>query len=586
MRKILPVLMIGVALASAVDASALTAKDLDGKYYGAYMIGTDLEYELAKEQFGGKFELRNGTLYMVNFWRAFDMPVTVNENSNSITIPISMIYENGNGLYPGANLSFSVAEQHSLYSSYYGGYCYGYQSRNYPVTLYLREHGEGSNPAVDQKTTDNISNDCLYRFATDSYVTATMQYNGAQAIADGNGMRLYVFDTNTKVKEYSGNSMSEYRADIQLDPKDPTKARVKNFADWGVHFTNEVNPTDKTTLDWLNASIDYDKKTFTIEASYIGGDVHISDDSYLGYGSLGGKTGNWYVYLADPTIENYIGCYLTDDGTYYHFNDMVGTITDYKIAHRNVEENYWHKTCGGNLETYYDAMDIEFGQTDLFSDMFGPKATSDRTVYEVNLGYEYTHDVRVQASQLAASDTQLFVKGKILQPENDRHVVSYDLYVVPGHHETINTLAGTDDTHGAAGAQVVVSGLKTDESGSAPFSYYDALPAGLEIRPDRKYSLFVRANYDPDLHLNPTFHSLTSGGGISTGIDTITDEIDEITVAAVPGGIRIEGFEGTVEVYTASGVQVFGGTVAGIISVNPGLYIVRAGKKSVKVRVD
>ena len=64
MRKILPVLMIGVALASAVDASALTARDLDGKYYGAYMIGTDLEYELAKEQFGGKFELRNGTLYI------------------------------------------------------------------------------------------------------------------------------------------------------------------------------------------------------------------------------------------------------------------------------------------------------------------------------------------------------------------------------------------------------------------------------------------------------------------------------------------------------------------------------------------
>lgn len=82
--------MIGLALASAADMSALTVRDLDGKYYGAYMIGTDLEYELAKEQFGGKFEFRNGTLYMVDFWRAFDMPVTVNENSNSITIPISM----------------------------------------------------------------------------------------------------------------------------------------------------------------------------------------------------------------------------------------------------------------------------------------------------------------------------------------------------------------------------------------------------------------------------------------------------------------------------------------------------------------
>ena len=88
------------------------------------------------------------------------------------------------------------------------------------------------------------------------------------------------------------------------------------------------------------------------------------------------------------------------------------------------------------------------------------------------------------------------------------------------------------------------------------------------------------------MHLNPTFHSLTSGGGISTGIDTITDDIDEIRVAAVPGGIRIEGFEGAAEVYTASGVQVFSGTVAGIISVNPGLYIVRAGKKSVKVRIN
>lgn len=558
--------MIGVALASAVDASALTASDLDGKYYGAFMRGMRHEATFPKEQFGGKFEMRDGTLYMLDFWRAYDIPVTV--GSNYITFPSGRYSDNGNGVWSNSTMRLTTAKGYSYNGGYYIDY--GYASSGGQVRIYLA----------------STSLDCDYCFQTDNQaVNMSIYQNGQEIFSDGNGLEVYVFDTNTKVTEYTGSEITDtYDVGITIDSSDPTKAKIRNWGAWGINFKNTVSSSGNTySIYYLDATIDYDRETFTIPRQVIGGGVDENDAEYLGHGYLHGYTANWYRWYGDLTPVDYYAA----SGSSGSGNDIVGKIVPRAPEHRYVEDNYWHKTCGGQLETWC-GMDIDFGPMQTWCASWTPNTmvSVERTVYETPYQYEYTHDVRLQASQLAASDTQLFVKGKILQPENDRHVVSYDLYVVPGHHETINTLAGTDDTHGAKGAQVVVSGLKTDESGSASFGYYDVLPDGLEIRPDRKYSLFVRANYDPDLHLNPTFHSLTSGGGISTGIDTITDDIDEIRVAAVPGGIHIEGFEGTAEVYTASGVQVFGGTVAGIISVNPGLYIVRAGKKSVKVRIN
>lgn len=99
MKKFLLTLMACLAISFALPpaARALTAADLDGLYYGAYMVGmADANCELPRDQFAGKFELRGSQLYMTNFWRGFDMPVTIQDDAIVLTTH-KAIPDNGNG---------------------------------------------------------------------------------------------------------------------------------------------------------------------------------------------------------------------------------------------------------------------------------------------------------------------------------------------------------------------------------------------------------------------------------------------------------------------------------------------------------
>ncbi len=613
MKKFLLTLMACLAISFALPpaARALTAAGLDGLYYGAYMVGmADANCELPRDQFAGKFELRGSQLYMTNFWRGFDMPVTIQDDAIVLTTH-KAIPDNGNGLYSGGTIKCEPATVYKLTNPYaaasgsgcYQGVFYGYSALDsrYAVTLKNKAPGSSTEGNSDRQTEDNIYADCKYRFVTDSYLVMTMNYGGDKYFC-GDGLRVYVFDTNSKATEYVDNEISDtYMVDVEIDPLYPNSAVIKNVAAYGINFKNNiVNGKVSTTLVWVDADLDYEEETVIMPAQYLGGDTlngvdYYGDPVYSGKGNL--YSGSYYnrtrynaVWYAEayyyPVLED-ISIGNPND------SDIIGRITSRESEHRNVEENHWHKAHGGKLETWHK-MNFEFDNMTLWSQFTGQNATIigsvDKTVYETPYDYEYTHDAKLSLSWFAQNDTQFGFGGAVSGRVKSRYIDSYDLYVMPGTYTSIDELTTHHDT-GIEGAELLYSGIKNvsrsaDEENAA-FTIPDMLvkrPASISFEPNRNYTLFLKANYNNGLH--PTYHAMTIAGDIPTGVGTIMEDGPMMIVRPVGGGVEVSGYEGMVEVYSVAGTCVFSGVADGLIELPQGTYIVRAAQRSWKVNVN
>lgn len=210
------------------------------------------------------------------------------------------------------------------------------------------------------------------------------------------------------------------------------------------------------------------------------------------------------------------------------------------------------------------------------------------------------------ASHVVGYDNGLVRLAANIKEDKCDYAESYELVVLPysastiagdaafthnghGHSKAVNfTLNGTpsDDFFHLLGANARVANTKTQMGFQMT---YDQLKAAgwndtdMNNVQNGKLSFYIKTNYSNGME--PTYHALTTASNISTGID-LNQAVAEVavTIAPVAGGIQVEGAD-TVAVYTTTGTEVYNGP-AGVIEVAPGLYVVNASGKVMKVIVQ
>lgn len=326
--------------------------------------------------------------------------------------------------------------------------------------------------------------------------------------------------------------------------------------------------------------------------------------------TLGKKQG----VVSDPEYYNENGYqktrlydyFLTPSGATTTDAQVTGTYNWSDIAHK--DEIRWHKNSGGSLITY-KKITMDFGDLQ--------KRNQSR---QHNVGPYYNTKLSA-AVELTANPTfgnyllghtvdRISLAANIVE-ENEEFVDSYELIVLPYVVKTINDdskFNHSDELHGHSKAiNLNKQGSKANYFLGAvqPVSraaisqtktlmgyemFYPELEAAGWDATDManakagKMSIYIKANYNNGLE--PTYHNLTPALNLTTGVELI-EAINEVAakVTSVPGGIEVTGYDGAVEVYSASGSQVYSGTVQGVIPVSQGMYIVKLGTKAHKVLV-
>lgn len=316
-------------------------------------------------------------------------------------------------------------------------------------------------------------------------------------------------------------------------------------------------------------------------------------------------------------VNSYPEFKLLSNGTYStqmydYFLCQAGSTNTSSIIYGTYEikdlqhqaDNRWHKNSGGSLKTTRDmviSLDDMQKRNDTKNNNVGPYRNTTLTCAD-----EYTANPTFADNVIAYDHGLLRLAARIDEDKCD-NVESYELVVLPyvaetiagdngfshtghGHAKAVNmTLDGVESTHffpQLNSARVDLAPSKTllgsqmtyDELQGAGWDDNDManMKAG-------KVSFYIKANYNNGLE--PTYHALSTARKISTGID-INEAVAEmaLTVNAAPGAITVGNCPGVVKIYSASGAEVYAGE-AGTIAVAPGMYVVEAGGKVVKIVV-
>lgn len=268
-------------------------------------------------------------------------------------------------------------------------------------------------------------------------------------------------------------------------------------------------------------------------------------------------------------ISNYDNAYLYHD---QFVADKNGSLVQgtWEVApncnHFHNEGNIrWSKKHGGDLETWEDII-VHIGSCGIISGLTD-EFTDYAAGFDIPTQMPMTHDadMTIHNSYLRLDGTnRVKVEATINNRVNCHHVESYDLYVVPGKHSTINHPEfALCPEKGHEKAVLVKAGIvptgRADDS-DIHIDFDDAIEGIQDWEPESlvDHTFFLKTNYtDPELH--PTFHALSTFA-IQTGVENLEEE----TVAPV-------------EFYNMQGVRVQ----------NPsnGIFIRRQGDKVSKVRL-
>ncbi len=403
--------------------------------------------------------------------------------------------------------------------------------------------------------------DTLNAVFTDSYLNTDRKYP-ARALVDLDANRFQIWNMTC-----NGFALSH---------------ELKSTGTYQYYFTN-IGPVEGSLYPQTAT-----KGSFALDAMQ--GVTSYPTFSQLGYDGYGGT-----VY--QTALYQY---YLCQAGSTNTSSVINGT---YEIKEFNhVDANRWHKNSGGALKTATQiVMDFDDMQkrNNSRNDNVGPYENTQLTV-DTELTANPTF-----ASHVVGYDNGLVRLAANIKEDKCDYAESYELVVLPysastiagdaafthnghGHSKAVNfTLSGTpsDDFFHLLGTNARVANTKTQMGFQMT---YDELKAAgwndndMNNVQNGKLSFYIKTNYNNGM--DPTYHALTTASNISTGID-LNQAVAEVAVTIVPvaGGIQVEGAE-TVAVYTTTGTEVYNGP-AGVIEVAPGLYVVNASGKVMKVIV-
>lgn len=402
-----------------------------------------------------------------------------------------------------------------------------------------------------------------------------------------------IFDANGYMD--SSNGVDKIPVHIEYEQVDKffQNVYIRNFAGCGVAFQNNTidsyNFYDKGILAVKNLN----NNTFSIPKQGYTGGLNIDYSKWGGGLGVGAATGKFVYRIKSISVDNV--CIEAEAQA----EDIDGTIEEV----RNVQPG-WHKDCGGELAIESNSC----GTTKWVT--FSQDENGNRTEL-APLG-EFTisavNDITPNASfgelNSTFSDWGIFIKGFISEDANAHLVDSYDIFVAPEY--TDNVASGDFDGalesgHGKAVLatfnspvvmandslkfEITVPMAKIEEKGWTPYDF------------DGKYSVYLRFNLKDvpmrqvsrkaaPLALNSVlaFGGLkpVSGTSIPTSVESVNS--DNVNISVNSGRISVEGSPCTVKVYSIDGKLRYEGNDAEI-SLTPGLYIVKAGEKTVKCKL-
>lgn len=191
-------------------------------------------------------------------------------------------------------------------------------------------------------------------------------------------------------------------------------------------------------------------------------------------------------------------------------------------------------------------------------------------------GSDVTNDVELVIDDFGTSTTQARVVGHIVTNSNDKYVDHYEVCIVPGKYSSINGDTGFKDPTAEDGHPSAVNLFSTDydytsakehkvaraDASAASHDYtFDKIIDKSEVGsdPSDNYTFFIKTVYTrPDL--TPTFHSMKTFEGKTTGIENVGADLDS---------------DAPVEYFNLQGIPV----------ANPGhgVYLRRQGTRTTKV---
>ena len=326
----------------------------------------------------------------------------------------------------------------------------------------------------------------------------------------------------------------------------------------------------------------------------------------------------WYVACFDKSSGPYIPSCTGRVGNIKATNpkNLKGTWQKVDGPKHNAELNGW-VTNGGARRTY-QGMEAKFDTWTLLtpvyqaSSYYGPwsiqrsnyvnapyfNMTYDGAYFDTDIlfGADITAQVSLDLHEIKVHPEQgLYIDADVNFDKNEDYVDHCEVYVVKGAYRNINDAGFVhhDDTGHASAKyfhhKASAAAVKGHRAASKDeLSYHVAKlvsPGTLGMETDKgDYTVFVKTVYTADSNLSPTYHSMQAFTvPNTTAVDDIYADGNHLDVQGGAGYVDIEA-DGTVSVYTASGVKVYEGA-ATRLSLTAGLYIVRSGRNSAKAIV-
>lgn len=611
MKKFLLMLLGALTLSSAPSASAYTAADLIGKKCGVYIIGSNIQYDSERDHFACDVVAGSSSdqIILKDFLGSFDLPVTVNSN-NTLTLQTASSFTGTKGKYNGYTITFGDRTPRQIY--YNQGSVYAaYVDVDNDYTVYYAEHfnlSTGKNYTTETSVADSPYYDFMYEIGNglNGFYFKYTKGSTTEYEALG-GFKFCFFDAADKTTEYvNGVAVKSYDVDLELNGNNVTLTNLFNL---GIMYgATVINSGQAIDIEHraITGTIDYAKKTITLDPQEIGGGIcsgifgyktytAYSYNSYTGnFTNRGTHTGMWEVDY-DITCDHHT---LTS-GTDENFAAVTGTF-DYVPAHKNHNNNYWVSDGGTTLTNI--TMDINLGRAGYYSPYDVELGNSGIPYYadRINIkkeNAEVTHAVDLVLNKVGVNDEYLYVNAEIVpgtDESRNQFVDHYELCVAPGNHNSISSFT-TDKELGHINGTNLYNKHNSDWTPStanrvaARAESTDALMLNKMVKlsdlksqdANGKYTFYVKTVYKNN-QIEPTFHSLAYVSN-PTSIDDVEVEGSDVNITAGEGVIEISGAE-NVEVYTLSGAQVYAGG-EGSVAVAKGIYVVKADGVVKKVTV-
>lgn len=506
------------------------------------------------------------------------------------------------------------------YQTYYGYYDVKYRK-------------EGS---TDERWTGIISRDDNGRIKIEFGMFMLTSSIGSTISREVYSKAVYtLYDANAHAKEYrNGGSTVTQEYDMHIDLTDDGRFTFVNWYNYGIptkgtyyyfdyNSANDCWWHDPVTGTLNGSSVEIPSQVLSTFSSHTGpGDGGVT---YVAT-TTGGYSWDpkYYIRISNRQLEvEYPGYYInTNEGndandyepelvfsetytmgdTEYNWSatnpTIKGTFTpgEDALPTHDARDCRWVTNGGTRRTTVGGAGVLVFGENGCYTNGNGSGVQRTEISYVGNS--DVTLDVDLVVNGFGATDDLVFVEGYTNTVSNDTYVDHYELYMVPGFHESIHD-AGFEqhaDLGHANGVSIHhIEDLKKNadtsahaaqRAGSNDFSFkkYVDLSSLTDAQKssDGKYSFFLKAYYKDEHNLTPTFHSLAHINS-TTGIDTaFGDVISCAVVRGDAGRIIITGSDETAEVYTASGATIYSGGDREI-ALPAGIYVVRVGSVIAKV---